>query len=252
MIPDTDLKKPTENNKHDAWNPGLLSTIPPHLNNLITLFNKDNAFASYVNTQEAMHLTGLSMARLADLNFERMAVHELLIRVTAELSVPDGPSYEYLGLQLRGMVETIHHQYLKPEMSSLSQAYDAFRAEGKKDLLSILAGEIKTNPPQDQKQNKGWLGWLKPKKTKKTGASTLSRDQADLNKIQEWTNNAHGEADPKRSAQLASLAEIGRGILGQRGRLSPDHDLMADLALRLYCQDYGTLEVRRLVATCLA
>ena len=248
MTPDKDLKKATVNNKHDAWNPGLESIIPPHLNNLITLFNEGNAFASYQNTQEAVHLTGLSMARLADLNFERMAVHELLIRVTAELSVPDGPSYEYLGLQLRGMVETIHQQYLKPELSALNQAYDGFRADAKKNLLSILAGEIQANPNQDAKQNKGWLGWLKPKKAEKRTASTLSRDQADLNKIQDWTNAAHGESDPNRSAQLAALAEIGRGILGQRGRLSPDHDLMADLALRLYCQDYGTLEVRRLVA----
>ena len=98
MTPDKTNTMATDNRKHDAWNPGLESTIPPHLNNLITLFNANNAFASYQNTQEAVHLTGLSLARLADLNFERMAVHELLIRVTAELSVPDGPSYEYLGL----------------------------------------------------------------------------------------------------------------------------------------------------------
>ena len=248
MTPDKTNTMATENNKHDAWSPGLESTIPPHLNDLITLFNADNAFASYQNTQEAVQLTGLPMARLADLNFERMAVHELLIRVTAELSVPDGPSYEYLGLQLRGMVETIHHQYLKPELSALNQAYDAFRADAKKDLLSILAGDAEVDFQQDAKQNTGWLDWLKPKKKKKTGASTLSRDQADLNKIQDWTNAAHGEADPKRSAQFAALAEIGRGILGQRGRLSPDHHLMADLALRLYCQDFGSLEVRRLVA----
>ena len=246
MTPDKDFKIATENNKHDAWNPGLLSTIPPHLNNLITLFNEGNAFASYQNTQEAVHLTGLSMARLADLNFERMAVHELLIRVTAELSVPDGPSYEYLGLQLRGMVETIHHQYLKPELPALIQAYDAFRADAKKDLLSILAGEI--DPQRIDHQTLGWFGWLKPKKEKNKAASMTSRDQADLNKIQDWTIKAQQEADSKQSAQLAALAEIGRGILGQRGRLSPDHHLIADLALRLFCQDYGTLEVRHLVA----
>ena len=246
MTPDKDFKIATENNKHDAWNPGLLSTIPPHLNNLITLFNEGNAFASYQNTQEAVHLTGLSMARLADLNFERMAVHELLIRVTAELSVPDGPSYEYLGLQLRGMVETIHHQYLKPELPALIQAYDAFRADAKKDLLSILAGEI--DPQRIDHQTQGWFGWLKPEKEKNKAASMTSRDQADLNKIQDWTIKAQQEADSKQSAQLAALAEIGRGILGQRGRLSPDHHLIADLALRLFCQDYGTLEVRHLVA----
>jgi len=157
MTPDKDLKKATVNNKHDAWNPGLESIIPPHLNNLITLFNEGNAFASYQNTQEAVHLTGLSMARLADLNFERMAVHELLIRVTAELSVPDGPSYEYLGLQLRGMVETIHQQYLKPELSALNQAYDGFRADAKKICYQFLPAKFKPIPIKMQNKTKAGL-----------------------------------------------------------------------------------------------
>ena len=37
----------------------------------------------------------------------RLAVHEILIRVTADLFVPDGPSYEELGLNLRSMAERI-------------------------------------------------------------------------------------------------------------------------------------------------
>ena len=239
----------TQNNGDNAWNPGLESTIPPHLHDLITLFDPNNAFASYTNTQEAAHLTGLSMARLADLNFERMAVHELLIRVTAELSVPDGPSYEYLGLQLRGMVEVIHQRYVKPELPRLIAAYDDFRAESKKDLLGILASDGQGKKGQEgQAKNRGWLNWLKPKPAKKPAASLASRDQADLNKIQQWSQSAQQEPDAKTAAQFAALAELGRGILGQRGRLSPDHDQMAELALRLFCQDYGGLEVRRLIA----
>ena len=38
---------------------------------------------------------------------ERLAVHELLIRVTADVSVPDGPNYEDLGINFREITETI-------------------------------------------------------------------------------------------------------------------------------------------------
>ena len=233
----------------NAWNPGLSSTIPPHLNPLITLFDKANAFISYDQAQEAVHLTGLPITRLADLNVERMAVHELLIRVTAELSVPDGPSYEYLGLQLRGMVKAIHQHYVKPKLPELTEAYDQFRTRAKADLLAILEGKINlSEAPSTVSKKPGFLSWLSPKKNQEPKQSQRQRDQADLKKLQDWATWAQKETNPERAAQFAALAEIGRGILGQRGRLSPDHDITASLALRLYCQDYGSLELRRLLA----
>ena len=239
----------TKNDGHDAWNPGLNSTIPPHLNPLITLFNSDNAYVRYDQAMEAVQLTGLPLPRLADLTFERMVVHELLIRVTAELSVPDGPSYEYLGLQLRGMVEVIHQQYITPELPQLIQAYEDFRLQAKAELRAILDGQITSAPAQNQQQKSGgMLSWLKLKKHSTHQAKRVFRDQADLSIVQAWATAAQHEPDPKRAAQWASLAEIGRGILGQRGRLTPDHELMAVLALRLFCQDYGSVVVRQMVA----
>jgi len=43
-------------------------------------------------------------ADMVAFTLERLVTHELLIRVTADLSVPDGPDYEELGINLRGMV----------------------------------------------------------------------------------------------------------------------------------------------------
>ena len=37
-------------------------------------------------------------------------------------------------------------------------------------------------------------------------------------------------------------------MLGQRGRLSADHSMIAGIALRLFCQDYGSIKTRQMIA----
>ena len=87
--------------EYSAWNPGLTSTIPPHLLTLITLFRPENGKVSYQQAKEAADFCGLSAETRCGLSVKRLIIHEVLIRVTADLSVPDGPSYEYLGISLR-------------------------------------------------------------------------------------------------------------------------------------------------------
>ena len=101
-------RSPDENTSFDAWNPGLTSALPPRLLPLVTLFRPENSDVGYAEAKELADFCGLPVESLCSLKTERLVVHEVLIRVTADLSVPDGPSYEYLGLQLRGMVDRIY------------------------------------------------------------------------------------------------------------------------------------------------
>jgi hypothetical protein len=100
--------------EHHAWNPGLSSNLPARLLPLVTLFRPENSYVGYQQAKEAADFAGLAVEQLCALTVERLVVHEVLIRVTADLSVPDGPSYEYLGLQLRGMVDLIYRRYMIP------------------------------------------------------------------------------------------------------------------------------------------
>lgn len=231
----------------DAWNPGLESTIPHRLSDQITLFHSDNSWVSYKDAQEAASLTGLPISRLVDLKLERMAVHELLVRVTAELSVPDGPSYEFLGLQLRGMVKQIHESYLLPQIDALNQQYDDFRAQAKTQLLAMIQGKIEEeNTKASKEKSKSWWRIFAPKQsTKQTKASTPEQDE--IGRINAWLRASKSTDDPQKAALYSALAELGQSMLGQRGRLVFDDDMMAGLALRLFCQDYGSLEIRRMI-----
>ena len=113
MTKDAD-HNPVEN----AWNPGISSSIPPHLKPRITLFDPENGEINYHDAREAARLSGLPETDLAILNVERLIIHELLLRVTSDLYVPDGPNYADLGISLRSMVDHIYQRHMIPKLDA--------------------------------------------------------------------------------------------------------------------------------------
>ena len=221
--------------EHNAWNPGLNSTIPQHLNNAITLFRPENSYISYDDALDASRFCGLSLEQMADLRPERMIVHELLLRVTADLSVPDGPDYEYLGLSLRGIVGKIHEGYITPALSVLEAEYSLMREQAFNMMLANLAGE-------DEESEKGFFAklWSKEKPPQ-------NREEADLARVDAWLAKAKTAQDDLKAAVYRSLAEIGTALISNQGQFGADNDLIARLGLRLFCQDYGPMAVRKMV-----
>ena len=65
-------------------------------------------------------LTGLPIAELVAFRPERLALHELLVRVTADVSVPDGTKIEDLGINFREIVSVVAERYVAPRMDAIS------------------------------------------------------------------------------------------------------------------------------------
>ena len=238
-------KTKRKDDEFHAWNPGLSSTIPPHLLPQVTLFRPENAYVSYAEAEEASALCGLPIVRMSDLRFERLVVHELLVQVTASLSVPDGPDYEYLGLMLRDMVKTIHEKHLKKLLPALEAEYETLRQEVKERMLAILEQKDLTNTPA----KKGFLTKILGKQSKDT--SKQSREAMDIKRIESWQGasaKAQSEGDEREAAIFSALKELGEATLSHRGHLPSDDALFATLSLRLFCQDYGVSFVRRLIS----
>ena len=105
----------------DAWNPGLTSDIPNDLLPQVTLFSAENSETAYQDAKEAANFCGLKPQELVVFKVQRLAMHEVLIRVTADLHVPDGPNYADLGLNLRRMAKQILTHYVAPRMAELEQ-----------------------------------------------------------------------------------------------------------------------------------
>ena len=223
-----------------AWNPGIDSRIPSRLNHRITLFAPENSLVTFDAAKEASRFCGLEMSKLVDLTAERMVVHELLVRVTADLSVPDGPSYEYLGLSLRGMVETLHQKHLAPHLKIINDAYENVRSEAAQKMHEILSAEEQTVPSAPPSLWQRLKGMGMPQNNRQPSGQ-------DETRIARWQSLAM-TGEPFDRACYAALAEIGLSMVTHRGRLGADNDALVGLALRLFSRSYGPTIIRGLVA----
>lgn len=125
--------------EYGPWNPGLESEVPFGLRHLSTIFRAANVFTDMTRARELHDLTGLAESDLVAFRPERLALHEVLIRVTADISVPDGRKIGDLGINFRRMVGGVLASHVEPRMAEIAATYDAARKQ--------LAGFIDTQLP---------------------------------------------------------------------------------------------------------
>ena len=118
--------KPSE---FGPWNPGLDSSIPREVLPLSTMFRTENVETDFNTAHELSDFSGLSPFDIVVFRPERLVAHSLLIRVTITLSVPDGPDYEELGINLRGMVRCLFENHVEPEMADLKALHEEVRQQ---------------------------------------------------------------------------------------------------------------------------
>src|ERR1700761_277627 len=112
---------------HDAfgpWNPGIQSQIPLELRHLCTLFRPESGFTSVAAATELQLLTGFPLSELVTFRPERLLLHELMIRVMSDFSVPDGSRIGDLGINFREMTSRLLERHLKPEIPAIVAAYE--------------------------------------------------------------------------------------------------------------------------------
>ncbi|MCH1378287.1 MAG: zeta toxin family protein, partial [Alphaproteobacteria bacterium] len=180
--------------------------------------------------------------QLCALKVERLVAHEVLIRVTADLSVPDGPSYEYLGLQLRGMVDTIYRSYMVSEMQNIEAGFDLVRQRAKQEL-TVLVDEICSFDAPQKKPKSRFFGFLK-RQPKPVDTNPKPPELQALDQLRQRVRNE----DDFPAACMTALISVVSGILGKQGRIVTDRQLIVDLALRVFCNDHGSAEIGHLIA----
>jgi len=158
-LPDAELE-------FNAWNPGLSSDIPAALLPRVTLYDAKNTDTRYQDAKDAANFCGLKPHEMVLFKVHRLAMHEVLIRVTADLHVPDGPNYADLGLSLRRMASQILIHHVTPKMAELEQEYDQNRRVICDRLSSYLDADvygIGTAPKVPKKRAfKDWIFGKKP------------------------------------------------------------------------------------------
>ncbi len=224
----------------NAWNPGLRSDIPASLWPLVTLFREDNAYISYSVAKELADLTGVNVLELMALRPERLVVHALLVRVTADLSVPDGPTYEVLGINLRGMVESIHNGYMQPEMPNIVAAFEAERDRARDYIAGQLSSRLferpvaSKAPAESRSLLSRWFGKAPP------ADSQSSFDElVEITAINDWKAMVVTCDDGMQLACLNALIKTVDAIVAHRGRVIPDAALVGDIVVNQVANTYG-------------
>ncbi|TPE48923.1 hypothetical protein [Amaricoccus solimangrovi] len=230
----------------DAWNPGLRSEIPPRLLPKATLFRPENSHTGYEDARAAADFCGRKPQEMAELRLARLVVHELLIRVTADLHVPDGPRYGDLGLKMRGMAARILEKHIAPEMPGLETRFAAFRDDVAARLARILEADLR-RPPAPAARRAGFLSRFRAPEPPPAPA-----EPPEFAALARWAGRAASEADETERACLEALGVVVGGVIARRGRLIADRETIIRLARGWVCNGLGSVVVGRMITPLLA
>jgi hypothetical protein len=241
------------------WNPGIESQLPRNLLPLATLFRPENVRTSLATALELKDFTGLDIYDLVAIRPERLALHELLIRVTADLSVPSGSRVEDLGINFREMVNTLLAHHVAARMPEVVATYAALRER----IASFVESELSTRiyPPatgSTESASRGAAGWLRrflgpSRPTSRTPG--LAADVAGPEAaISAWRIEAQAQSgeDRLRAAACRALARTVGAVAGRHGDMRGTRELVANIATDLACNDYGSEAIGELIDPWLA
>ena len=235
--------------EYGPWHPGISSELPARLLPLATIFRPEHVFTTLDQLRELHDLTGLAHEELAVFRPQRLVVHELLIRVTADLSVPDGEKVEDLGINFRRMTHTILTRHIDPHMGEIVAAYDAL----KEQIAHLAEAEISTllrgpSTPAIGTRRLGLAGLLRGFGARQESPRRIDAEREHQERmLREWVTAAQSRGDPLSQAVYRALSRVVAVIRAKHGRLWGDAALLAPIAAGVACNEHGSDVIGRLI-----
>ena len=236
------------------WNPGIDSTLPRKFLPLATIYRPENVSTPFGQAQELSAASGLPMTEIVAFRPERLVVHELLIRVMADLSVPVGKTYGDLGVNFRAIVARILAAYVETHADAIEEAYGAARSEIAPRIKAMLATIFAQPPPRDAPR-RSWFGLFRP--SPEPTAPLASLEDRALAILSAWRARASGLGDPaepalagtttSEQAASAALHRVVATLIRHRGTLIRDPALIAGLATTLALNEEAGRRIGRLI-----
>ena len=230
------------------WNPGIQSQIPEDIRHLCTFLRPENVFTSPAAAAELHDFAGLDRSDVVAFRPRRLALHELLIRVTADLSVPDGSKIEDLGINFRGITRTILAQHIEPRMDTIEATYDAVRrrlaALIEREIDDMLGRPAAAAPATEPRTMLGRLAFLARRRPQAAPADAGPSREA---RIAQWEARAHASDDPVDAAGYRALARVLSAVLVRHGRIWGSREMIAALATDTACNYAASDEIGRLI-----
>ena len=225
------------------WNPGLKSQVPKEWRGLETIFRPESNYSTLAAAEELSGLTGFGLSELVVFRPERLALHELLIRVTADFAVPDGSRVGDLGINFRRIATKLLTHYLEPEMRTIAGAYEEARREVAAAVEAALSEVVRgPKPPADAPRR---FGFWKPRRAPAPPA--LCDFTWDAGHIAECERRANAAGDSLPRLAYRTLARVLSGLFTTHGCAWGTRDLIVSLARDLACNTYASDAVGRTI-----
>jgi hypothetical protein len=241
------------------WTPGILSQIPVKLRHLCTIFRPENAFTDIASATELRLLTELPLCDLVTFRPQRLLLHELLIRVMADFSVPTGEKIGDLGINFREMTNRLLRRHIEPEMASIVGEYGSVRRQLTEVIGAALAALTAGSAPQpagiqrsplsrllDRFSQRGTRSEHRPKHTPGLGRLPSAIDWGPQ-QICDCERMAANTDDPLKRAGYRALARVMSALFTTHGRAWGTPDLISSVATDLACNTYGSDAIGRLI-----
>ncbi|MBT3046172.1 MAG: hypothetical protein AB2728_01645 [Candidatus Thiodiazotropha sp.] len=231
--------------KYGPWNPGILSPMPEDVKPFMTIARAENVFQSIPELEEISEFTGFPWEYIATFRPQRLAVHELLIRISANLSVSDGTRYEDLGVNFRSMAQQLFERYVSPNLQQINDLYDELRRAIEAAVEAELEATLFARE-EEKVEPRGWLNRLF--KGQQQAAPTLPREDRELQIIAAWKEEAPRLKDnPLRRTMLQSLHRITNAIMIRHGRIRGEKKLLVKLVAGEVCNLYGSRQIGNMI-----
>jgi hypothetical protein len=224
------------------WNPGIHSDIPAHWRHLCTILRPENVSTSAAAAGELQLLTGLAAAELVAFRPHRLVLHELLIRVTADLSVPDGSRIEDLGINFREMIGVILRRHLQAQMPNITVAFEQFRERLRAAIdAGFTAVVVRARPSRRAPRNPAPFGFLQRLVARRPeplpGTTELSWGPGEIAECERMGTEATEEL---QAAGFRCLARVLSALFTSHGRAWGTRELIVSLATDMACNSHGS------------
>lgn len=225
------------------WNPGIGSELPREYLPLSTMFRPENTDTTVAQARELSDFCGVDPYALVAFHADRLIVHELLIRVTADLSAPDGPNDEDLGVNFRAMTARILEKYIAPHRDELIRLHDAVRQRAAAMIAAELSGALSPGAgravaPHRRRSLRRLIGIGRSKPERRPPRREPGERERRV--VEAWTRKRAAAEDPMEAACYDALIATVTAIAGHRGRLVGDPALITRLAVTMVCNGHGS------------
>lgn len=220
------------------WNPGVESEIPASLLPLATVYRPENVSTPLAQAREFADLTGMPPCDLVAFRPERLALHELLVRTNANVSIPDGERIEDLGINFRRIARVLLERHVAPQADAIVAAYDDVRRRIDSIVARELAPLFGAAATPVEARPAGLFARLFGRRG--ASASDIAEPRRPEAAIAAWDARARTSEDFVERAALHALSRVVSAVIVRHGALWGDAEALARIASQLAVNDAGS------------